>query len=600
MIPGTTSSEATAFDYGEKEFDHIVHGNERIPLFALVVGINDYQTKHKLAGAVADADAFSAYLLDDLSIPNNQITNLRDKDATRVEIIRSLKSLQTNPSIKYGDAIVVYYAGHGSNIKASPGWDTASPGWDTGGEMIQALVPQDAGLTGGSNTRIYPIPDRTIAALLNELADAKGDNITVIFDCCHSASGTREDENAPGRIARAVDTSDVGPLPSNLDFEILACGSDELAYETNARGDYTQALLAVLKAVDANKLTYKGCMHRLPSLPKQNPHCEGHHVNRFFFNAKAAGASRRFISIDSDSDIIILRAGVARGVTAFRSDEARVGFTPVESEELAQLIINTDESGRRATFVMHHGLSNSNGISTLPYTTSTRTEDLLPVLRAAAQWRWHVDRTNPNRPFNKSVDMQFFRLNDGVETSQNLNTGVVHIKANTDQVYGIKLVNHSTRHLYPYLFYFDASGLAIEEYYLGSTLGNSTATPPLPRGSSLTIGYGSGGQTPFQYVVDEEQGVDVGIIKLFVTTSPTEFDSLAQESPFDGGRGVVEEKTVEKLLRPRDEWDTISMALLKWRGNWLVAKERGKHPIRELNPSIDHSNPAVRRVVKAR
>lgn len=147
---------------------------------------------------------------------------------------------------------------------------------------------------------------------------------------------------------------------------------------------------------------------------------------------------------------------------AFKSDEIRVGFIPVESEELAQLAIDTDKSGRRATFTMRHGLLNVNGISTLPHTTPIRTEDLLPVLYGAAQWYWHVDRTNPHHPFNASVEIQFFRLNNGAEASLNLNqTGVVNIEANTDQVYGIKLVNNSTRHLYPYLFYFDGSGLAI-------------------------------------------------------------------------------------------------------------------------------------------
>lgn len=269
-----------------------------------MIGINAYQTIPTLSGAVADADAFSAYLSDNLSVPEGQIINLRDKQATRAEILHAFKALQTNPNIKYGDPVVIYYAGHGSTIKAPPGWNS-------GDGMIQVLVPQDFGLLGRSNTRICPIPDRTIAALLNGLADSKGNNIvshfnrqnihaykyryhqTVIFDCCHSASGSREDKDVPGRIARAVKITDFGPLPLDLDIDILgantrasvvakgfshrdlrshvllaACGSDELAYETDARGDYTRALLGVLRSGDVNKLTYKGCMHRLPSLPK--------------------------------------------------------------------------------------------------------------------------------------------------------------------------------------------------------------------------------------------------------------------------------------------------------------------------------------------
>ncbi|KAH7334048.1 hypothetical protein B0J17DRAFT_721270 [Rhizoctonia solani] len=147
----------------------------------------------------------------------------------------------------------------------------------------------------------------------------------------------------------------------------------------------------------------------------------------------------------------------------------------------------------------HAGLLNVNGISdtALPHTTPIRTEDLLPVLHGASQWYWHVDRTNPHHPFNASVEIQFFRLNNGAEASLNLNrTGVFNIEGNTDQVYGIKLINDSTFHLYPYLFYFDASELAIEEYYLGSVLGNPVVAAPLPRRPLLTIGYGSDGHTP--------------------------------------------------------------------------------------------------------
>lgn len=656
---------------------HTTDEDERVSLFALVIGINDYQVPSKLKGAVPDADAFAAYLSDDLRVPKDQITNLRNGEATRVEIIKAFKALKTNPAINKDDPIVIFYAGHGSTIKAPIGWETDQ-------KKIQALVPQDVGVKDASDKPIPPIPDRTIAALLNDLAESKGDNITVIFDCCHSASGTREEEDDPDRAPRVANLDNLLTLSATLDDDILgtdnrssiiakgfshrdmrshvllaACGSDELSYETNARGDYTTALLSVLKASGASKLTYKGCMHRFPSLPKQNPHCEGYHVNRFFFNAKAAGASRKFISITQSEGKVTLKAGAAQGITlgsifdvhadhvirksnqslgqlrvsaiepfsstllplddqssfavptpaygsqsgigpgqeisiyftdrflesgarssnewqkAFKADETKVAFQLVESEDLAQLVVDVEGSGRgsRATFRTRHGLSNTHGITLLPHTTPNRAEDVLPVLRAAALWFWHVDRTSSEHPFNKRVQMRFFRVEESAEQNENgdhirraiepdLNsTGVINILENPDEMYGIELVNNSSRDLYPYLFYFDASGLAIDEYYLGTTIGDAAADAPLPVGASLRIGYGSGGQPPFQYELAEGQKIDVGIIKLFLTTSPAEFESLVQESPFGGGRGRDEADL--EMMKPLEMWDTITMVLVQ-------------------------------------
>ncbi|KAB5591684.1 hypothetical protein CTheo_4892 [Ceratobasidium theobromae] len=672
-------------------------GNEKIRLFALVIGINNYQTQRKLKGAVSDADAFATYLLQDLQVPEGRIMNLRDDRATRVEIIKAFKSLQTNTTIQYNDAIVIYYAGHGASIPAPVGWEA-------GKANIEALVPQDVGLDDSCGSSIPPIPDRTVSALLSDLARSKGDNITVIFDCCHSASGTRQDEDVPGRLARLADFTHFPPLPCLLDQDIIgtdaraptvpkgfshremrshvllaACGSEERAYETNGHGDYTTALLAVLRTFGVDRLTYKGCMERLPSLPRQNPHCEGHHVGRIFFNAKSLGASRSFISIEPGSgDQYILKAGVAQGITvgsifdvyeshifsidntplgklrvhstelftailvrldnqtspsfdiptpayacqsgcgvgqelniyftdrfieaarsddgwnaAFNGNENEVAFRPVETVDLAQFIVDINEDGN-ATYTTRHSLSNVNGITLLPYTSPKRAGDVLPVLRSAARWHWHVDRTNPDRPLNGAVHIEFYRVAEDYTdcdsednpiikpTSPNLNlTGIVEIVDNPDAMYGVKLVNNSYRDLYPYLFYFDVNGLAIgepvecilesfhngvvvpESYYVGSTIGKSHIEAPLRAKSTFTIGYGSGGEVPFGYELLDDRKVDIGILKLFVTTLPTEFDSLEQQSPFGDARKLVRQPDANQKLKSRELWDTSEMILVQ-------------------------------------
>lgn len=66
--------------------------------------------------------------------------------------------------------------------------------------------------------------------------------------------------------------------------------------------------------------------------------------------------------------------------------------------------------------------------------------------------------------------------------------------------------------------------------------------PSIPNASDdkpkvLTVGYGSGGHAPQQYVLRERQDTDVGFLKLFVTTRYVRYDGVAQDSPFkQGGR----------------------------------------------------------------
>lgn len=135
----------------------------RPPLWALTIGINDYtyptEKWGKLKGAVPDANAMEEYLRKYLKVPSNQIINLRDKEATRENIIDAFHSLRLNTGIRYHDPILIYYAGHGGEV-------------NLGEEVIQFLVPVDycAGKTS-------PIPDRAIAALINGIADAHGNNI---------------------------------------------------------------------------------------------------------------------------------------------------------------------------------------------------------------------------------------------------------------------------------------------------------------------------------------------------------------------------------------------------------------------------------------
>ena len=84
----------------------------------------------------------------------------------------------------------------------------------------------------------------------------------------------------------------------------------------------------------------------------------------------------------------------------------------------------------------------------------------------------------------------------------------------------------------------DISVIIVEWYSppFGAGVGlTATVDVPLPPKSQLTIGYGDGGVQPWQFLLREGETKDVGFFKLFLATSPADFSSIAQESPFEQG-----------------------------------------------------------------
>lgn len=115
---------------------------------------------------------------------------------------------------------------------------------------------------------------------------------TVVFDCCHSGSGTRTGGIDPTRLVRMVDIPSY--IPANIDQDIwrafgsnrgtkfapgflqsglmshvllTACDSMENAREEGGRGIFTKAFLEVLISVGVDKLTYTDVLKRIPALP---------------------------------------------------------------------------------------------------------------------------------------------------------------------------------------------------------------------------------------------------------------------------------------------------------------------------------------------
>ncbi|VDB91753.1 unnamed protein product [Peniophora sp. CBMAI 1063] len=327
-------------------------------LFALIIGVNEYlDPAHNLSGAVMDALRIRSLLSSQQPpVSDKRIIFVEDSGATARRIVKFIEYLcvhtvdlstmeELQPEIhgkdvpRHGDPIFIYYAGHGSTLPRPRGWPSAQ-------SRIQCLSPHDACI-GDDESVINVIPDRTFGVLLVRLAEAKGKNITVMLDCCHSGSGTRDravprciefkSSNGTELTVNASDhpnfltgfrrgTVDYLPefLNSSLTSHVVlaACGPHESAYEDSIRkeGRFTTAFLSVLANAGTDTLTYADVINRLSYLPSQTPRCEGRDKEtRILFDAGLKQRNRHCyeIKICSDQpqrDLYTISAGQIQGI----------------------------------------------------------------------------------------------------------------------------------------------------------------------------------------------------------------------------------------------------------------------------------------------
>ncbi|KAJ7111504.1 hypothetical protein C8R44DRAFT_534988, partial [Mycena epipterygia] len=171
---------------------NIILNENMLFVFALIIGIDkvraesSYHQFATLRGAVNDATAFYKFLLNSreqcgLGVPKSNILFLEDKDATRDKILAAFEShLLKNPRIPdRGDAsMILFFAGHGTRVYAPKNLMSQD-------EMVEGICPFDERTSPGGKY-VHTIPDHVLVHLLRELCEKKGQNITVIFDSCHS------------------------------------------------------------------------------------------------------------------------------------------------------------------------------------------------------------------------------------------------------------------------------------------------------------------------------------------------------------------------------------------------------------------------------
>jgi hypothetical protein len=162
-----------------------------------------------LSGCVADMVSVRRYLVECLKVPSSRIRTLTNSDATRQDILSVFRQhLIHNDAIAKDNAILFYFAGHGSQA-------AAPEGWYCGRGNVETLCPHDETVQIEEQPMVSGIPDRTLWALLRELTNTRNTaNITIILDCGHSGNGNYGERGTVRGYGKSR------AIPASLDREI--------------------------------------------------------------------------------------------------------------------------------------------------------------------------------------------------------------------------------------------------------------------------------------------------------------------------------------------------------------------------------------------
>jgi len=299
-----------------------------IPLFALLIGVDQYKSGAlwNLESCVEDAKNVQRWLLKDLNVPKDQLCVLLDKDATKDNIERCfLNHLIQNTMIQRDDAIIIYFAGHGSTVPVPANWFHKGSVSGT----AEVLCSYDSGHGG-----VAGISDRSFHGMLHDLSQAKGDNITVILDSCfsplqcpanmrdrHRTRWTPSEKVLPRDLSAGLwSTASVRDYPRDVGFYntteshtlLAACNPGEKAMEGKEGGKFTAALLETAREMALHNVSCTGMLTHIRSKigGGQCPFAAGLNVKRPIFDAVPFVPDGRYFQTDLAHDPKMLRIGL--------------------------------------------------------------------------------------------------------------------------------------------------------------------------------------------------------------------------------------------------------------------------------------------------
>lgn len=181
-----------------------LHSASGAAFHAVVVGVNDtprYRSAdgtapRPLRGAEADAESLAATLIESFGFPKSNVRILLGPQATRDAVRTAL----TEAAKKLGpdDVCIFHFSGHGTQTPDRKPYDEAD-------ELDEALCLYDAA-TDGSGLLL----DDELGLLLEDLPAR---NVTVLLDCCHAGTGTKDTND--DLVSRRLPLSSPRPVARN-------------------------------------------------------------------------------------------------------------------------------------------------------------------------------------------------------------------------------------------------------------------------------------------------------------------------------------------------------------------------------------------------
>lgn len=224
---------------------------------ALLIGINYKRTKYELKGCANDVTSMAlllqkeyGYCFDDMVMLLD--TKKHELKATRANIVTWIKRMVA--ATKSGDELLVYYSGHGSQVKCTCGDEESNE--DTPG-MDDVIVPCDfkTAYVGESGL----ITDDELRAILVEPLPA-GAKLRAFFDCC--CSGTALDlPYVYKKDEKYVKCYDDKKITCTDCLLISGCRDDQTSADAYINGQFNGALSwgiqRVLEVTRNNKMNWK-------------------------------------------------------------------------------------------------------------------------------------------------------------------------------------------------------------------------------------------------------------------------------------------------------------------------------------------------------
>ncbi len=311
-------------------------------LYALLVGIDKYQEPVcPLKGCINDITATAEYLKERVKKDQCQLhlKILKDQEATRPAIVDGFRNhlckAQSN------DIVLFYYSGHGAQEEAPEAFWHIEPD-----RLNETLVCYDSRQEGG-----WDLADKELAKLIAEVS-AKKPHISIILDCCHSGSGTKNPFQETGvrltetdkrkrplkdyifKLEELKELSELNSgeanfirrkLPKGRHILLGACQNSQLAkeyiHEGQHRGAFSYFLMNTLQQANG-KLTYRDLFNRAKAIIgsrvlDQSPQLEVNTTgddNQFFLDGAIAERTPYFTVSHHKSYGWLIDGGAVHGV----------------------------------------------------------------------------------------------------------------------------------------------------------------------------------------------------------------------------------------------------------------------------------------------